>query len=360
MTHLRRWFARPETWILIGTILLSLFVILLAEALLPILIAFLIAYVLDPIVDYLESKKLGRIPAILVLLAGLLLALAILVLLIVPAMVDQVSSFQRRLPNMIDKTQHWLLPKLEEWTGKDFADVQLLFREKLTLLAGAVGGEELTKVYKQAVSTMMNTVGVFGLMFQAVLVGIFSIFFLIDFDRIKAWVIFRIPKRYQSFARGLYHEIDDKMSHFIRGQLLVCTILAGLYSLGLAISGVPMALPIGIIAGISSFMPFVGWISAIVLSLLVLLLNWQGWGALLGMGITIGVVNFLEGWVVVPLVLGNQVGLSSVWVLIALLLFGHIMGFAGILLAVPMASILAILWKRFEQHYFESRFYNEI
>ena len=360
MNGLRRYIARPESWILLGAAFLLLSVYLLADALLPILIAFLIAYVLDPLVDYLETKKLGRIPAILVMLVGFLLALAVLILLIVPAMVDQISQFQRRLPDMIEGAQQWLLPNLEKWTGHDMVEVREIVREKLSLLAGAVGGEEVAKVYHQAMSTMVNTAGFFGLLFQSVMIAIFSVFFLIDFDRIKGWVRVRIPKKYQSFARNLYHEIDDKMSHFIRGQLLVCAILAALYSIGLAISGVPMALPIGIIAGISSFMPFVGWISAIIFSLIVLLLNWQGWGALIGMGITIAVVNFLEGWVVVPLVLGNQVGLSSVWVLIALLLFGHLMGFAGILLAVPMACILAILWSHLEKHYFESRFYNEI
>jgi predicted PurR-regulated permease PerM len=189
---------------------------------------------------------------------------------------------------------------------------------------------------------MGGTLSVLGSLAAALIVLVLAVYLLNDFDRMTAGARELLPLRWHETVTGYAREIDEILSHFVRGQVTVMAILAVLYSSAYALLGVRLALPIGIIAGVLNFIPYLGGAFALAAGLLMSLLGgWDFW-QLLGVVLAYTIVQTLEGFVITPRIVGKTVGLSEIWVLVALFVGGEIFGFLGVLLALPAAAVAKI------------------
>jgi predicted PurR-regulated permease PerM len=198
-----------------------------------------------------------------------------------------------------------------------------------------------------------------GSVVAALVVPVLSIYLLNDFDRITAGVRGHLPRRYRRVVTEYAQEIDRALSHFVRGQLTVMAIMAVLYGTAYSILGVRLALPIGLISGTLSFIPYLGSAFALISGLLMSLLGGFNPGQLVGVVIAYAIVQTLEGFVIAPRVMGKTVGIPDMWILIALFVGGEIFGFLGVLLAVPTAAVIKIFLARAVDMYHESDLYLE-
>jgi predicted PurR-regulated permease PerM len=328
----------------------------------PVFFAFLIAYMLDPLVDRIEQSSLlrnrsyGRAVGIAVILASFFAITVVGMLVIVPMVYEQVAAFLRRLPALVARTRAELEPMLAEVGITIPTSVGEAF-EELHLDVQSV----VAKGYAPFVAAVQSLLGgtataVAGIV-ASIMIPVFAFYLLYDFDRLVAAVGDLIPPRMRSETNSFFRDIDAVLGQFFRGQFTVMAILGVLYSVGYGVIGVPLALPIGILAGVLAFIPYVGSLTALSLALLMTLLEWQGWAQLL---LVVGVhalIQGLEGFVITPKIMGDTVGISAIVVLLALLVGAELLGFAGVLLAVPAAAVLKILFQRLERRYRASTFY---
>ena len=329
----------------------------------PVFFAFLIAYMLDPLVDRIEHSRLlrgrsyGRAVGIAVILAAFF-ALAVLgLLVVVPMVYEQVASFLRRLPGLVERSRAEWEPVLLEYGIEIPSSVGQALEELHLDLQSVV-----SKGYGPFTAVLSSFLGgtataVAGIV-AAVMIPVFAFYLLYDFDRLVAAVAELIPPRHRKDAREFFGQIDAVLGQFFRGQFTVMVILGFLYSIGYGSIGVPLALPIGILAGVLAFIPYVGSLTALGLALLMTLLEWQGWSQLFWVLGVHAIIQGLEGFVITPKIMGDTVGISAIAVLLALLVGAELLGFAGVLLAVPAAAVAKILFQRLTATYRASSFYN--
>jgi predicted PurR-regulated permease PerM len=330
----------------------------------PVFFAFLIAYMLDPLVDRIEQSRLlrergyGRAVGIAVILAGFFAISVIGVLIIVPMVYEEVANFLRRLPEMVARSRAEWEPVLAEYGITIPTSVGQAF-EELHLDVQSV----VAKGYAPFVAAMRSFLGgtasaVAGIV-ASVMIPVFAFYLLYDFDRLIAATRELIPPRRRDDADGFFGEIDAVLGQFFRGQFTVMAILGVLYAAGYGAIGVPLALPIGILAGVLAFIPYVGSFTALGLALLMTMLDWQGWTQLIWVLGVHAIIQGLESFVITPKIMGDTVGISAIAVLLALLVGAELLGFTGVLLAVPAAAVLKILFQRLVMQYRGSSFYGE-
>lgn len=328
----------------------------------PVFFAFLIAYVLDPVLDRIEdspllrNRRIARGVAITVLLIIVFLITALVLLIIVPMLYEQIVRFVKQLPALVQRTRSEWEPWLAELGLEIPTSVGQAFEELHLDLQSLV-----TKGYAPATATVKwllgGTATAVGAFIAALVVPVFAFYLLYDFDRMIARADELIPFRYRADARDFFAEVDRVLGQFLRGQLIVMAVLGALYATGYGLIGVPLALPIGIIAGLLSFIPYVGSATALVLALLMTALEGQGWIQVLWVLGVHSVIQGLEGFVITPKIMGDTVGISALAVLFALLVGAELLGFAGVLLAVPVAAVFKILFDRLADRYRQSSFY---
>jgi predicted PurR-regulated permease PerM len=186
---------------------------------------------------------------------------------------------------------------------------------------------------------------------------VFAAYLLHDFDRITAGIRDLVPGRWRPFVVDVAREVDKVLGEFIRGQVLVMVILALLYSVAYGLLGVRLAILIGVVAGLLSFIPYVGGAVALGMAVVMCLLDWGGWGQFIGVIVAYAAIQVLEGFFITPRVVGDKVGLPAVWVLFALMVGGELFGFLGVLLALPAAAVVKIFVVRGVAYYRESEFF---
>lgn len=328
----------------------------------PVFFAFLIAYMLDPLVDriehsrFLKGRSYGRAVGIAVILAGFFVITVVAVIVIVPMVYEEVASFLRRLPELVARSHAEWEPILAEYglviptsVGQAFEDLHLDVQSVV-----ARGYAPFTAALRSFLGGTATAVA--GIV-ASVMIPVFAFYLLYDFDRLIAAAGDLIPPRNREDARGFFGEIDAVLGQFFRGQFTVMLILGALYAVGYGMVGVPLALPIGITAGVLAFIPYVGSLTALGLALLMTMLDWQGWTQLFWVLGVHAVIQGLEGFVITPKIMGDTVGISAIAVLLALLVGAELLGFTGVLLAVPTAAVLKILFQRLGARYRESSFY---
>jgi predicted PurR-regulated permease PerM len=328
----------------------------------PVFFAFLIAYMLDPLVDRIEGSRLlrgrpiGRAVGIAVLLVGVFAVGAIATLVIVPMVFEEVASFLRRLPGLVARSRAEWEPLLAEYglavptsVGEALEELHLDIQSVVTK-----GYTPATAVAKWLLG---GTASAIGAIVAALIVPVFAFYLLYDFDALVARTAELIPPRHRPEAHGFFREVDAVLGQFFRGQFTVMAILAALYSVGYGAIGVPLALPIGLMAGLLSFIPYVGSTLALATALLMTALDWQGWTQVLWVLGVHAVIQGLEGFVITPKIMGDTVGISAIAVLFALLVGAELLGFTGVLLAVPTAAVVKILLQRIDERYRKSAFF---
>lgn len=308
----------------------------------PLLAAFLVAYVLDPVVDRFEARRVRRTVAIALLLTGALLVGAGFVLLAGPRLLEDLTLVPGKLAQAGERLGPWLEHRLHIALPTSTQAFTLWLREKLAGFDGdaasllAPAGAMATRFFGGTLSLLQALLGVF-------LVPVFAFYMLRDFDRIVAAANELVPPHLRGRLGRRVSEIDRVMGAFIRGQLIVALILATLLSLGLWAAGAPLPLLIGVVAGFANFVPYLGTTTGVLLASTLILLEGMGLQVLLlSYGVFV-IVQLLEGWVITPKIVGESVGLSPFVVIVAVLVFAQLFGFFGVLIAVPLTAVLKIL-----------------
>jgi predicted PurR-regulated permease PerM len=328
----------------------------------PVFFAFLIAYMLDPLVDRIEQSRLlrdrsiGRAVGIAVLLLGVFAITAISLLVIFPMVYEEIASFVKRLPGLVARSRAEWEPILLEYGLEVPNSVGDAFEELHFDLQSV-----LTKGYTPATAVakwlLGGTASAVAAIVASLMIPVFAFYLLYDFDALVARAADLIPPRHRLEANGFFREVDEVLGQFFRGQFTVMATLAVLYSVGYGSIGVPLALPIGIMAGVLSFIPYLGSTLALATALLMTALDWQGWTQVLWVLGVHAIIQGLEGFVITPKIMGDTVGISAIAVLFALLVGAELLGFTGVLLAVPAAAVIKILIQRIDGRYRKSEFF---
>jgi predicted PurR-regulated permease PerM len=341
----------PRWFYIAAAILIAGYVVYwLRDVLTPILLAFIIAYVLDPVVDRLEAWHVPRPAGIAIVLGGTLGALILFLALVVPGIAADVAGVIQELPRQLAALWTRIGPWLEQ-RGVGVPHSATEWVERLNALASEVASAMLAPAGSVFSAFMGGTLSVLGSGAAALVGLVLAVYLLNDFDRITAGVRALIPWRWRETVTSYAGEIDHILSQFMRGQLIVMAVLAVLYSAAYALLGVRLAVPIGIVAGILNVIPYLGSAFALVAGVLMSLLDgWHVW-QLVGVVLAYAAVQTLEGFVITPRIVGQTVGVSEIWVLVALFVGAEIFGFLGVLLAVPAAAVVNIFVAHGVQYY---------
>lgn len=341
-------------WLLALAIFAAL-VWLLKPVLLPFVAGMVIAYFLAPVVNILARQGLPRwLGALCVLFSFGIMATAI-AMLIVPMISSQIGALINALPGYTEKVRSHYLPWVENWVMR-FPPEDV---DKLRTAAGQ-SAAEVAGFFANILKNMVaNGVRLIDTMAMTIVAPVVAFFMLRDWPILTQTIDRILPRRYYDVIRSQLAEIDSTLSGFIRGQALVCLSLGLIYTTGLEITGLKYSAAIGVTAGILSFIPYVGtafgWISSLILAL-VQFDDWQH------VAMVIGVFaggHFLEAYILTPKLVGHRVGLHPVWILFALITGVKLMGFLGILIAVPTAAVLGVLIRFLLRQYRNSPLYQD-
>ena len=301
-------------------------------------LAFALAYLLDPAVDWLEHRKVPRAASILVIL---LLAAGIITFALsymIPYLWNEAVQFVHEAPELAEKAlvkiAGWgLLP--EEMTR---SVPELLKEMKGRLLAG--GWSTIKPLVTGLLEATSGFVGSLLAVVSLVVIPVFFFFILKDIDRIRDSFYRFVPDPIEDWVRNYLQMVDGVLSGFIRGQIMVAVSLAVLYSVGLGITGIRFGVLIGVVAGLLFIVPYVGTVIGLLASAMVLLVDFSGWGQVMGVVATFGIAQAIEGYVLTPRIVGNRVGLNQLETLIVILVGGEMGGLAGLIIAIPAGGIL--------------------
>jgi predicted PurR-regulated permease PerM len=322
---------------------------LLGNVLLPFILGAILAYLLDPLADRLERLGLRRVWAVVLITLAAILALVILSLLVIPTLVEQATALVAITPQLLTQAGDWLTRHFP-----DLVEPESPLREQFAEIGAALqarGGELLNTVLSSAA-------GVLNGLLVAVVVPVVTFYLLLDWDRMVARIDDLLPREHAPTIRRLARESDDTLAAFIRGQALVCLILGTFYAVALAAVGLGFGLVVGAIAGVLTFIPYVGALVGGALAIgLALYQFWGDWVWVLAVCAIFAIGQFVEGNVLTPKLVGESVGVHPVWLLFALAAFGSLFGFLGVVVAVPVAAVMGVLVRFAVGKYKESRLY---
>ena len=310
-------------------------------ALTPLVVSFILAYVLHPLVDALERRRVPRTAAVLLLLAALGVAGLVLWVSIAPLVEKQIATFAQRMPGYVRVVEGWLEALLQRFQVvppdevKKFLAKNLASLGQLPLDALRAGGSFLLQTTRGVVSLIV------GVAYLA-LVPVMTFYLLRDMGKISGMFLFYVHPRFRAEAQKRLARLDELLGSFIKGQLIVGLILSVLYVAGFYLVDVPLWLVLGLVTGIVSMFPYVEWIVGLPLAVGLAALSHQDWLHPLAAAAVFGVVSPLGGMFIVPRVVGERVGLHPVVVIAAIMIGGELMGFVGILLAVPLAAAIKV------------------
>lgn len=350
LTDSQKWF------LLAGTSLLCILLYLLTPVLTPFFAAALLAYLGDPLVDRLELRKLSRTVSVIIVFVCLFLVLTLILLLLIPMLEHQISYLIKSVPGYIEVLQTTWLPGIAEKLGieptaMDFDSLKNILQQHLQQSGGLA-----MSVFS---SITQSGLAVLAWLANLVLIPVVTFYLLRDWDILIARIDELLPRQYQAAVNRLATESDEVLAAFMRGQFLVMLALGAVYSTGLWIAGLELALLIGMMAGLVSFVPYLGFILGIIAASIAMLLQTHEIIQLLPVVIVFGIGQMLEGMLLTPLLVGDRIGLHPVAVIFAVLAGGQLFGFVGILLALPVAAVLAVLLRHAHEKYKNSAVFDD-
>ena len=329
----------------------------MAEIFTPFLTAFILAYALRPVCLWLEGKKIPRTAAAAIaMIIGLGLIFFILALFI-GLLKNEIPLIKTQLPGWIQNTQAWLGPKLVEFhINVDWMDLKGNITQKIT--------EHINDNADTLMSTTLDTVlmsgsSVIAGFVNAVLILFVMFYLLIDWDHFFALLKKIVPPRAQETVHHLAMHTDGLLSQYLRGMLIVISIMSIFYSIGLSFIGIKGAVALGVFTALMIVIPYIGIALGLTLAVLSALLQFGPGGAVIGVLVVYGIGQFLEGFFLTPRLVGERIGLHPVAVLFALLLFGKLFGFFGVLLALPISAVSLVLMKYTWSRYTQSAWYQK-
>ena len=343
-----------RSWLILALVSGTGFLLyLLAPVLTPFLLAALLAYIGDPLVDRLEAKKLSRTLAVSVVFFSLSLLALVLLFILVPLVEKQISIFISRIPTYIDWLQTTAMPWMQARFGiEQVPDVDEL-KQALQAHWQQAGGLAVNVL----ASISSSGVALLALLANIVLVPLVTFYMLRDWDVMVARIHELLPRSIEPLVAKLATESDNVLGAFMRGQLLVMLSLSVIYSVGLLLMGLDYALLIGLIAGLLSFVPYLGMIIGVLLAVAAGLFQFQDIVALWPLLVVFSVGQLLESFVLTPMLVGDKIGLHPVAVIFAIAAFGQLFGFFGILLALPVAAVIVVIIRHAHDSYRNSDLY---
>ncbi|KRS17199.1 AI-2E family transporter [Roseovarius indicus] len=322
---------------------------LLGDQILPFVLGGAIAYFLDPVADRLERMGASRAVAVAIITLVALMIFAIMALLVIPTLVQQAVNLFNVAPQVFKNLQGFLTDRFPE-----IVDNESVLRQSLQSVGETIqskGGQLLESVLTSAAS-------VINVVVLLVIVPVVAFYLLYDWDRMVAEVDTLLPRDHAPVIRRLAREIDATLASFIRGMGTVCVILGTYYAVALMAVGLQFGLVVGAIAGLITFIPYVGALVGGALAIGLAL--FQFWGDWISIGLVAGIFmlgQVIEGNILTPKLVGDSVGLHPVWLIFALSVFGALFGFVGMLVAVPVAAAIGVLARFAISQYKDSRLY---
>ena len=350
---------RAATWGAIAAFT-ALTLWLLAPVLTPFVVAAVLAYALTPLVDWLDDLGRGRLPRLVaVVLVELLFILVVLgvVLLIVPILAKELPLMRDQVPVLLEGLSASLKPFLAQFGIKFSLDVDSI---KAFVL------KYLSTNFEDAFGSLMTSLKLggsvaFAIFGNAVMIPVVLFYLLMDWRRFVAQALEFVPPRGRATYDSFSNEADAVLGQYLRGQLLVMGVLAIFYSAGLTLFGLDLALPIGIFTGLAVFVPYVGFGLGLILATLAGLLEFAATAGpghvLIMVTVVYGLGQFFESFLLTPRLVGERIGLHPLAVIFALLAFGQLLGFVGVLIALPASAVLLVAMRRARTSYLSSKLY---
>ena len=343
---------RTLSWLALGLIALGL-LWLLAPVLTPFLVGAVLAYALHPAVERLAARRVPRALAVLVVEVAVIVVLVAVLLLIVPILSKELPLLREQIPLLADRINQSLTPWLAQFgihVALDTESIKLFAMKHMSanmedwatrLLSSArIGG-----------SIVLALVG------NVVLVPVVLFYLLMDWPRLTRHVQETVPPRLRPSFHDFMIECDTVLGQYLRGQLLVMLSMAVFYSVGLTLFRFELAVPVGVFTGLAMFIPYLGFGLGMILALLAGVLQYASWYGVIAVAVVYGIGQMLEGFYLTPRLVGERIGLSPLTVIFALLAFGHLFGFAGVLVALPASAVLVVAVARLRGWYLGSRLY---
>ena len=340
------------TWVLLCAVL-ALFVWLLAPVLTPFVVAAVLAYALHPLVERLAARRVPRVIAVsLVEVAALVAVLAVL-LLIVPILSKQLPLLREQIPLFAERLNNGLSP----WLARLGIEVAL---DTASIKAFVL--KYLDANFEEWFATALSSARIGGSIVLAVfgnllLVPMVLFYLLMDWPNLLRRIASLVPPRMVARVSGFFGECDAMLGQYLRGQLLVMVTLAIFYSVGLALFGFDLAVPVGVFTGLAVFVPYVGFGLGLAFALISGVLQFADWHGLVGVAVVYGAGQLLESFVLTPRLVGERIGMSPLTVIFALLAFGHLFGFVGVLIALPVSAVLVVAVRRLRAVYLASELF---
>ena len=347
-------FYRRLQWSALGAGVLWL-VWMLAPILSPFVFAAILGWLGDPMVDRLEARKFRRNTAVILVFAVMVLLLIVIAILLVPVLEDQVLTLVNSLPHYRDWMVATALPWIEHRTGLQlltWLDPERLFAllQEHWQSAGGVVANVLGYVSSSGFALIAWVANI-------ALLPVLTFFFLRDWDLIVGRIGSLVPRDHFDTVRRLALESNEVLGGFIRGQLLVMLILGILYAVGLWWVGLDLGILIGLLAGLLTFVPYLGPASIVIFGGLAALVQYGDWQHLAGVAMVFSIGQIIESFVLTPMLVGDRIGLHPMAVIFAVMAGGTLFGFLGMLLALPVAAVVNVLLRYAQDRYRQSRLY---
>jgi predicted PurR-regulated permease PerM len=304
-------------------------------------------------VERLCAAKVPRTLAVVLVMLGLLLSFVALLLIILPLLEKEIGLLLTRMPAWLDAARTNLLPSLQQWLGVSLEwDSQALKSALLSSWQANGGGAATLMPWLKSGGTFIAQV------IKLVLVPVAMFYLLRDWNTLVARVDALVPRHWHGKVTEIVVEVDRVLAEFLRGQISVMLIMSVYYALVLWLVGLDFALPIGIVAGLLVFVPYLGMLLGLVLATLAAAMQFSSFGDVALVWTVFGIGQLLEGMLITPWLVGERIGLHPLAVIFALLAFGQLFGFFGILLALPLAAILLVVLRHARERYLASQMYN--
>ena len=339
-------------WIAAGLAILAL-LYALSPILTPFLLAGIFAYICNPLTDRLTQWGVPRILAVILVMLALTALVAGLFLIILPLLYEEGAVLAARTPEALTLANEKLAPWLRHHFG-----VHLRF-DSASLQKLATGNWDSVQVILERVYSSLKIGGIalLGLAVNLLLAPVVMFYLLLDWHGMLQRLGGVIPRPWHGKLMSVANDIDAVLSQYLRGQILVMALLAAYYSGALWLAEIPSALSIGVVTGLLIFIPYLGYAIGLILALLVAALQFAGWGPIVAVLVVYGIGQVLEGFLLTPFLVGERIGLHPLAVIFALMAFGQIFGFFGVLAALPASAALLVGLREVRALYLASSFY---
>jgi predicted PurR-regulated permease PerM len=326
---------------------------LLAPVLTPFVVAAVLAYALHPAVEALAARRVPRLAAVIVVEVLAIVMLLALVLLLIPVIANELPLLREQIPLLADRVNASLTP----WLAQHGIHVAL---DSASIKAFVL--KVLDANLEDWIATALNSARIGGsallaLVGNAFLMPVVLFYLLADWPQLVERLQGLVPPAMRERVLGFLAECDAVLGQYLRGQLMVMGVLAVYYSVALAIAGFDLALPVGVFTGLAIFIPYLGFGLGLALALLAGVLQFGGWYGVLAVAVVYGIGQVAESLVLTPRLVGERIGLNPLAVIFALLAFGHLFGFVGVLIALPVSAVLLVALRRARDAYLASRLY---